>query len=190
MQTVFTSNFTTVDITPPESDLSKISVVIPENGYTTVKGTAGSVEPGSTVTVFNPKNGKTVNMTVLSDGSFELSIEANVGDNLTIRIIDSSGNILDVKSKPFVSNDGRSVILGTEAYEYITPDGYGIKIEEGTFGGFVTVGLFEETNPLVLSDMPNGFSRLKSLSVDLGGLSILKNIKISIPAPAGLTTSY
>jgi RHS repeat-associated protein len=187
MSQVFTSSFRTVDIVPPEADLTRISIAMPENGSTTVTGAPGAVEPGSMVTVFNERTGETAAATGLSDGSFSVTIAAEISDRLKITVIDPAGNEILLPHKPYVSADGRQVVLDSSANEFITPEGLGIKVEEGTFSSPVKVGLYEETNPANLAPTSQGYQSLKALRVDFGGIEPDKPFKLSITAPPGIT---
>jgi RHS repeat-associated protein len=75
------------------------------------------------------------------------------------------------------------VILDSRAAEFISADGPGIKIAEGTFNEPVMVGIYKETDPLVLAPMAEGFQRLGALRVDFGGVIPNKPFKLSIAAP-------
>lgn len=184
MESIFQSSFRTKDIIPPQTDLSLISVLIPQNGISRVIGKPGAVEPGATVIVINDRTGKAVTVSGLSDGSFELTIEALLSDKLIIKVIDNSGNETSLE-RPFVSEDGKSIVFGSKASEFINSEGIGIKIEEGTFTGAVVVRIEEEKNLNFLAPAPEGYQRLKAVNVDFSGRNPAKPFKLSIPSTLG-----
>jgi hypothetical protein len=187
MSAVFSSSFRTLDLVPPEADLSKITVHMPENGTSSIVGEAGSVEPGATVIVFNERTGKAVTVSGLSDGSFSADIEAEITDNIIVRVLDSAGNETVLDSKPFVSSDGKRVVLGSQAAEFVSSEGLGIKIEQGTFSEPTAIGLYEIIDPGILAPEPPDFQRLKALTLDFSGKIARKPVDISIPVPDGIT---
>ncbi|HPB56463.1 MAG TPA: Ig-like domain-containing protein, partial [Candidatus Aminicenantes bacterium] len=182
----FTSSFRTLDTEPPTSDLSRISLRIPENGVAHLIGRAGAVEPGATVVLTNLRTGEVVTGTGLSDGSFDLTISALFSDTLTILVRDSAGNQIALPSPPFSSQDGKSVVLGSEEFRYTTPEGLGISVEGGTFSSPVLVRLEGVADSGLLGVAPESFSRLQALRVDLGGARANKPFRLSIPTPSGL----
>ncbi|MCU0285135.1 MAG: hypothetical protein MUF15_01935 [Acidobacteria bacterium] len=58
------------------------------------------------------------------------------------------------------------MILDSRAAQFISAEGLGIKIEDGTFSEPVMVGLYKETDAQVLAPMAEGFQRLSALRVD------------------------
>ncbi|MCP4142952.1 MAG: hypothetical protein GY755_22130, partial [Chloroflexi bacterium] len=73
------------------------------------------------------------------------------------------------------------------ANEFISIEGLGLKIEEGTFSGNVQVGITGAVEPATLAPMVEGYQRLKTFAVDFGGKTPLKPFKLSIPVPPGVT---
>ncbi|MHC4397786.1 MAG: Ig-like domain-containing protein, partial [Planctomycetota bacterium] len=189
LSAVFSSSFRTLDLVPPGADPAKITVYMPENGASSIIGEAGSVEPGSTVIIFNERTGKAVSVTVLSDGSFSASIDAEVTDKIIVRVLDAAGNETVLDNKPFVSADGKRVVLGSQAAEFVSAEGLGIKIEEGTFTEPTDIGLYEITDPSILAPEPADFQRLKALTLDFSGKTARKPVDISIPVPSGITAA-
>ncbi len=187
MAQVFTARFHTVDILPPETDYSKIFLHMPVDGTAAATGAAGAVEPGATVVVFNQRTGKAVTVTALSDGSFSAAIEALFSDSITITVIDGAGNETLLANKPFTGPDGKQVVLGMGAGEFTSSEGLGIKIEAGTFSEPVLITLSMITDPTAAAPMPGDYEGLNTFQVDLGGHTVQKPFKLSIPAPPGFT---
>ena len=182
----FSSSFRTEDRTPPETDLSKIKVLIPENGKTKIIGEAGSVEPGTTVVIINMRTGVAITVQGFSDGSFVAEIEATMDDNLSIKVIDGAGNETKLNLDKYVSVDGKTVVFSTKGGEYITPEGVGIKVEEGTFEGAVPIRLEKITGQSLLLQNPEKFTRLDAIRVDFGVMA-RKPVKLSVVAPQGIS---
>ncbi len=191
MAGVFTSSFATVDVIPPTFDPSGLTVCMPENGNVRIKVGSNILAAGDTLVVFNPRTGKTGSYTINSTDAFEaeFSVDAQMSDQLRISVLDGAGNETVLDAKPFVSGDGKQVVLGSQAAEFISPEGLGIKIQEGTFSEPTAVGLYEITDPQALAPVPQDFERLKAFKLDFGGKQANKPVDISIPAPAGITDS-
>lgn len=77
---------------PPAPDIQNIEVGAPQNGLVTVTGAAGSVEPGSEVTLINTATGETATVTADGDGAFTATLGAGAGDTLEIGVADEAGN--------------------------------------------------------------------------------------------------
>ena len=73
----------TVPIPPPEA----IIVEPPnEEGFSQVKGEPGAAKEDDVVLVFNMDLGKGVMTVAEDDGSFEVEIEAEIGDKISVQI--------------------------------------------------------------------------------------------------------
>lgn len=92
----------TVPLPPPE-----MIVIEPPNdtGYTLVRGEPEAAEDGDMVYIFNEDLLKGVITMAEEDGSFEALIEAQAGDELTIRL-ERDGELLSGEVTLFVPNDG------------------------------------------------------------------------------------
>lgn len=75
---------------PVPPDPAKIDLEIGD-GQVTVIGTAGSVEPNTTVIIVNDWAEATVTVTANADGSFQAKIAARIGDPLSISVANQAG---------------------------------------------------------------------------------------------------
>jgi len=83
----------TLDTVPPGTvDKALIEVGDVSEGQVRVSGQVGSVEPGATVIITNTHTGQTVTVRADSDGSFTLTLAAQVSDVLSIVTVDAAGN--------------------------------------------------------------------------------------------------
>ena len=83
----------TLDTVPPVAvDTVMMEVDDAAEGQVRVSGGAGSVEAGASVTITNTRTGQTVSVRANSEGGFEITIAAQVGDILSIVIVDVAGN--------------------------------------------------------------------------------------------------
>lgn len=89
---------------PPLPDIVLITIGEPGNGQVTVAGEAGSVEANSQVTVTNTRTSQSVTVTAAADGSFNLQVVAEVGDELTITVSDAAGNNSDTTTVSVQAN--------------------------------------------------------------------------------------
>ncbi|TFG44122.1 MAG: hypothetical protein E4H48_00965, partial [Syntrophobacterales bacterium] len=183
----FNSTFRTKDVVPPAFDVARIRKLIPdEEGFCTISGEDGAVEPGALVMVLNDNSSELISVTGSSTGSFSLKIKASISDILIITVRDLAGNEIVVDPGPFTSADGKSAVLDAKACRFITSQGLGLAIDAGTFSAPVTVRVEAESNAQNLAVAPADFSRLQAMKIDFAGAVPLKTYRVSIPAPASL----
>ncbi len=83
----------TLDTVPPVAvDRGMIEIEDIEEGQVRVRGKAGSVDAGTSVTITNTRTGQTVSVASNNEGGFEITIAAGVGDILSIVTVDVAGN--------------------------------------------------------------------------------------------------
>ena len=83
----------TLDTVPPVAvDTVMVEVDDAAEGRVRMSGGAGSVEAGASVTITNTRTGQIVSVRANSEGGFEITIAAQVGDILSIVIVDVAGN--------------------------------------------------------------------------------------------------
>jgi hypothetical protein len=79
-------------VVPPVPSADLIEIGEPEGDQVAVTGAPGAVEAGATVRIVNLRTGQTVSVTAAADGSFEASIAAGAGDQLSVTVVDGAGN--------------------------------------------------------------------------------------------------
>ncbi|WP_163340812.1 Ig-like domain-containing protein [Desulfopila sp. IMCC35008] len=106
--------FHTVDsIAPEEPDPGTITTSIPYDGETLITGTKGTSEPGTVMTAVNTTTGVTVSVIVDNDGSFVLSLSADLSDSIELIFTDQAGNSTEFVPPPFQDADG-TIVIGSE----------------------------------------------------------------------------
>jgi RHS repeat-associated protein len=180
-------SFKVVDTTPIVVDPSAITISLPDEfGKIHVVTTAAMLNAGDSVTVYNDSRNTSVTFTSQVNGSaFDVDILADLSDKIRVVIRDEAGNETELPEKPFVSADGKRVIMDERAWDFINEHGLGIKIEAGTFDGVAEVGLDVELDMTSLAQVPPGFERLKAIRVDFPTRYPLKPFKLSIELPEG-----
>jgi hypothetical protein len=130
--------FRTEDRTSPAAvDPGLIEALVPDDeGFVTISGSLGTVNPDDTVTVLNQKTGLTVLATVEADGSFVARIEAQVTDRLSLIVSDASGNSTTIESVPFarrdpVSGEIVSVVIGRDGGTVTSTEGINLEVPMG-----------------------------------------------------------
>ncbi len=182
LQNPWNGNFRTVDRTPPEADPTKIAIGIPDDsGTSTVSGSAGAVDPGTVIAIYNPRTQETITVTAGSDGSFSGTIAATLNDRLLVTIKDPSGNVTEIGSLPFVSEDGKTAVLDESGGEFTTPEGMKIVLEPGTIDGPAKVTVEKLAAPA--GETPDFLSMKGGLKVSFRGNLPKKMFKVSVPAP-------
>ena len=76
-------------------------------------GTAGTTEPGTTVTAVNETTGETTTVIAGDDGSFSISVNASTADDMTLLFIDESNNQTTYDPGPVRNPDGAVVVGNT-----------------------------------------------------------------------------
>jgi PKD repeat protein len=190
MGTPFVSQFSTVDVTPPPPPpAGAITATIPDaNGTFILSGTQGTVDPGGLVLVRNLRTGATTTLTPNANGSFSGTIAALRTDRLEITIADAAGNKTTVPIAAFRNADG-AIVVGTAGGRVEGPGGVAADIPAGALpdGTIVRVVLVPASElPL---PAPSAYPFTSSVRLELGGVTPLKEIDLSIPAPPGAASS-
>ncbi len=182
----FTSTFRTEDVTPPEMpEPGQITLPIPENGTTTLTGTAGAAEAGALVTVFINGSG-TTSVTADSSGGFSVTIDAALTDNIIMEFRDDAGNVTEYDPGPFKNEDG-AVVIGADGgtaegsgdVEAVIPEG---AVPDGTV---VKIDAVDEAK--LAKEIPGFFEFLGCVNLNIGGVTAEEELKVSIPVPDGVT---
>jgi hypothetical protein len=171
----FMTAFTTVDTTPPpRPEAGQIDIGSPVNGLVTISGTQGSVEPGVTVTVKNLKTGAMTSVVASNDGSFYISLQAGLIDNLQLILLDKSGNETAMNMGRAPPPEGFGVVGGAG----------GIVEGEGGIAAIIPAGVFPEDTivsitPTDVSGLPKPFG--PGMEGYIGGSVALNMGDIEIP---------
>ena len=126
--------FSTLDTTPPPPPpAGAVTATIPDDtGKTTVTATQGTAGPHDTVSVFNRTQGISTPVLVDPDGGFSATVDADIMDEVVIRITDPAGNETVVPVGPFRNPDG-SIVVGPAGAQIEVDNGVILDIPEGAF---------------------------------------------------------
>ena len=104
-------SFTTGDFTPPQvQQPDGIIVSIPDEGQSTAVGGPGSVDAGTLVVFRNNTTGELVTVEANEDGSFSVTGNAELGDDIDLLFIDASGNETEFEPENFENLDGTKLV--------------------------------------------------------------------------------
>ena len=128
----------TADRTPPPIIApGQIEASFPgEEGFVTITGSPGSVNPGDVVIGLNATTGFSALAAVNADGSFSVSVAADVTDELSVLVRDASGNTTTIRVGTLVRRDPTTgdvvlTIVGRAGGTVSTPDGIRLIVPEG-----------------------------------------------------------
>ena len=143
-----------------------------EDGFVTITGTAGSVEPEIDVLVVNESTGYVVLATVGSDGSFSARIPAETTDRVVILLRDLSGNETRIDPGPFVRRDPvtgevLSIAIDRRGGSIETTDGIVLAVPAGAIQGSAEVRV---SQPLELFELPPDIAADSNLSAEFESL--------------------
>ena len=85
-------------------------VSIPEDGQSTAVGGPGSVDAGTLVVFRNNTTGELVTVEANADGSFSVTGNAELGDDIDLLFIDASGNETEFEPENFENLDGAKLV--------------------------------------------------------------------------------
>jgi hypothetical protein len=185
-----TSSFSVRDTTPPPMPpAGSISATFPDaDGLINVSGTQGSVELGATVLVINDTSGEIVGVSPESNGSFTAQINAQLGDQIQVVMMDAAGNQTLISYLTFKSDDGRYLVTarGGKVEGADAADGLQLDIPDGALFGPAVVKITPVAESELPHPVPDEAVFLGAVNLDTGGLPFRTEVKLSIPAPADL----
>ncbi|HEX7048413.1 MAG TPA: RHS repeat-associated core domain-containing protein [Gammaproteobacteria bacterium] len=82
-----------IDLTSPSAPPAASIDVQFENGFAHISAAAGSVEPGTRITITNLRTSESVTVSAGLDGSFSASLAGAEGDTFEITVSDAAGNV-------------------------------------------------------------------------------------------------
>lgn len=137
-------NVTVDSRAPVPLNISKLLSTQPSSGQAAFTGTAGTVEPGTSVQFTNSTTSTTITVVADSSGAFSQTISANNGDVIQISLVDAAGN----------SSDSLSYTVGTQI-QIISPVQNATTNREdtvvfGVFNGASGSGVTIDTQPACL----------------------------------------
>ncbi|MHB8845762.1 MAG: Ig-like domain-containing protein [Nitrospirota bacterium] len=184
----FSSMFTIRDTTPPLlPPAGRITATFPDaGGMVTVSATQGTVEAEITVLIINDTTGEIVTVLSGTDGSFSGRIAAQLGDEAKIVMMDAAGNQTLISYISFKSDDGKYLVTAKGGIVE-GEAGSRLVIPEGALPGPTVIKLTAVTEEQLPHPVLQPGQFLAALNIDTGGVKFKKEVKLSVPVPAGIT---
>jgi RHS repeat-associated protein len=188
----FSSTFTVREATGASGlDLTRIHLFAPDGaGMARVLGRPGAVPAGALVFAENTSRFVTTpSVTAAADGSFELPIEAALGDVLLLHVLPDGANEVVVELAVYLTGSGRGgrVPGGDRQVTFSTVDGVTVTVPAGAFLAPAVVTV--EPRPLseLRPPLPADFLPRYVFELDFGGAEARKAVDLTLPAPAADT---
>ncbi len=168
-------------------DLSRIHLVEPTAaGQARIIGRAGAVPHDAAVFAENTSRlASTVTVEAAADGSFELSVEAGLGDTVLLHVLLTGANEVVVELGPFMTADLRSAFVDEREASFTTGDGIAVVVPAGAFDTDAVVTLTPRAPAEITVPLPGTFTAVYGFDLSFGGVSANKALQIAVPAPAG-----
>lgn len=162
----FVSHFTTADTTPPAlPEPGQITLTIPEDGSTEIRGTQGTVEPGTTLFIFNLTHEASTAAVAEANGSFYATLAAQPEDLVILLIQDQDGNRRPLPYVPFSDGAGRTV-LNPRGGEAVTPQGIHASVLPNALVHAATVRLKDVPLEDVVHDLPPDLTPVQAFEIE------------------------
>jgi hypothetical protein len=163
----FISTFTTVDNTPPPlPEAGQITLSIPDDGTTEIRGTQGTVEPRTIVFIFNFTQTLSTAARAGENGSFYATLAADPGDTIEIVIQDADGDRTTLPFIPFSDNNG-TTILGPQGGEMISPNGVHVSVLPKAMIRSDAVRLTDVPLEELPDNLSSGFTAIQAFHIDV-----------------------
>ena len=204
------ATFTTPALPPANSNIdpTKIQITIPENGVSTIKGTAGALPVGAVALAirrnqyFVEQYQKQVGSDGTTDGSFSFDIgkaggadRVTINDHIDLQIQDavSHSTVAILPLTPFVTKDGLGFVAPPDQTVTFT------SVPPLSVSVTVPAGAFDKATIVTLAAAPKAdFAAVPSFDTELGFYGAItltfdgiakKPLDVDIPAPAGTDTT-
>lgn len=178
----FTVRRTTPPVMPPAG---AVSGTFPDaDGYISVTGTQGSAEAGNTVLLINDTTGEIQSVTPQSNGSFSGKVRGQLGDEIKVVLMDSSGNQTTISYLTFKGPDG-SYLVTAKGGKIEGNGGSLLEIPEGALSGKTIIKMSIITEANLPHPAQEGASFVAGVNIDTGGVAFQKPVQFSVPLPAG-----
>ena len=168
-------------------DLSRIHLVEPTAaGQARIVGRSGAVPHDAAVFAENTSRlASTVAVEAAADGSFELSVEAGLGDTVLLHVLLTGANEVVVELGPFMTADLRSAFVDEREASFTTGDGIAVVVPAGAFESDAVVTLTPRAPAEITVPLPTSFTAVYGFDLSFGGVTANKALQIAVPAPAG-----
>jgi hypothetical protein len=181
----FEASFTTAaSEAPPRPAAGEISLSIPRDGTSEIRGTAGSAQPGDLVTAFDVTSGATASVIAGADGSFSIDLPTAIANRVELSIRDALGRETRFDPGPFADPDGFVVvgsaggtIAGSGGVTATVPPG---AVPDGTVVRIAGIGPESAQAPV-----PGFLSLVTGVVVEMGDVVATDEIDVALPLAAG-----
>jgi hypothetical protein len=163
-------SFTTIDTSKaPPPPAGQITASLPDAmGRIEVAGSQGSAEAGSAVTVTNLRTAETFTVQALTDGSFALSIQSEIGDPLSLTFRDSERREVSVALDQLEDPDGRAGI-GSRGGVFADAEGRTASLRAGALTQAGVLRLTGARDLSALVALSAGYQYVDSFSLESEG---------------------
>jgi hypothetical protein len=179
----FEASFTTAaSEAPPRPAAGEISLSIPRDGTSEIRGTAGSAQPGDLVTAFDVTSGATASVIAGADGSFSIDLPTAIANRVELSIRDALGRETRFDPGPFADPDG-FVVVGSAGGTIAGSGGVTATVPPGAVpdGTVVRIaGIGPESAPV-----PGFLSLVTGVVVEMGDVVATDEIDVALPLAAG-----
>ncbi len=175
------ASFLTTAAPPPTPgiDAAKLRLYEPDfEGLAKIVGLPGAVPADSTMWV---ENVETVTVVAGADGSFELEIPAEIGDNLFLTVLVPGQSAAVRLLGPWLVRGDLGAWVSTAGGKFSTAIGLEVTVERDTFATSTKVGVVAKPAPISTASR---LDVLLDFELELGGPAT-KPLLVRLPAPAG-----
>ena len=178
----FTTRRTTAPAMPPAG--SATGAFPDADGYITITATQGSADPGDTVLLINDTTGEIAGGKPQTNGSYSGKVRGQLGDEIKVVLMDSSGNQTTISYLTFKSPDG-SYLVSRKGGTVEGDGGSILDIPEGALLSPTVIKVTALPEANLPGPIPGPGNYLGAVNIDSGGINFQKEVKLSIPVPPG-----
>ena len=136
--------------------------------------------------VRNVRTGALTTLTPRADGSFSGTVGALRSDRLELILKDAAGNATTAPIAPFKNGDG-SVVVGAAGGHLDGGGGVIVDVPPGALPDGTVVKVVAVSADQLPVPAPAGYAFQGGLRIDLGGVALLSELKVSVSAPPQAT---
>ena len=177
----FVASFTTLNASPtPPPAPGQITLSIPKDGDTEIQGTQGTLNPDDTMLIFNVTQGTQTAASAQPDGSFFITLGAEIDDEIQLVIINQAGVTTPVGSIPFSDPDG-TAILGARGGLIKTPTGLEVSVLPQALRETAPVKLIDVPTADLPQNLPPGLTAVAGFRLELpdGLFSTIHSLEVT-----------
>jgi hypothetical protein len=163
----FVSVFETWDTRPPAPpEPGRITLSIPRDGETEIRGTPGTLPSGMLVFAFNLTAGTSTAAAVGADGSFFALLGASSDDQVVLAVQSVAGEVTALDPIPFTDPDGTAV-LSPRGGTFASSGGVQLSVLPGALARSDEVRLTDLSPADLSADLPAGLTALRGFHLEV-----------------------